>query len=399
MDRATSERRELIGLAALAVVLVVAVAGRLVALDMTGHSGDVLVIHRWAERMAEVGPWGFYEGWVSVYPALLYVYWPMGLLLDGEALDLAIKGSSIPFDLATGLTLWLVVRRWAGPGSAVAAAALYLLNPAVVIAGPMWGQIDAAGTLVFLLALLGLAAGRWAGSGALAVLAGMTKPQFGLVALPVAVVTLRRWISGAGGRPLLLAAVGGLVVYVLLAAPLLLDPVRYVDQLWGNANNRPFVSLFALNPWGLLVGFEIPDGGLAVVGLVLLVVGLVLSTIPLWRRQDLPTLLAVGALIAFAFYFLPTRSHERYLFPAMALLAPFAAISLRSLLAYVVLSAAFALSLLHALAHAAPHALSDELRNVLQATPSVWAMGLALIGAACAHVWLLVRGRWSEPPG
>jgi Gpi18-like mannosyltransferase len=370
-----------------------------VALDMTGHSGDVLVIHRWAERMAEVGPWGFYEGWVSVYPALLYVYWPMGLLLDGEALDLAIKGSSIPFDLATGLTLWLVVRRWAGPGSAVAAAALYLLNPAVVIAGPMWGQIDAAGTLVFLLALLALAAGRWAGSGALAVLAGMTKPQFGLVALPVAVVTLRRWISGAGGRPLLLAAVGGLVVYVLLAAPLLLDPVRYVDQLWGNANNRPFVSLFALNPWGLLVGFEIPDGGLAVVGLVLLVVGLVLSTIPLWRRQDLPTLLAVGALIAFAFYFLPTRSHERYLFPAMALLAPFAAISLRSLLAYVVLSAAFALSLLHALAHAAPHALSDELRNVLQATPSVWAMGLALIGAACVHVWLLVRGRWKEPPG
>ena len=397
MDRATGERRELLGLAALALVLVVGVAARLVALGMTGHSGDVLVVHRWAERMAEVGPWGFYEGWVSVYPALLYAYWPMGLLLDGEALDLAIKGSSIPFDLAIGLVLWLVVRRWAGPLSAAAAAALYLLNPAVVIAGPMWGQVDAAGTLVFLLALIALAAGRWAGSGALAVLAGMTKPQFGLVALPVAVVTLRRWTSGAGGRALLLAAIGGVVAYGLLAAPLLLDPVRYVDQLWGNANNRPFVSLFALNPWGVLVGFEIPDGRLALVGLALLVLGLVLSTIPLWRRQDLPTLLAVGALIAFAFYFLPTRSHERYLFPAMALLAPFAAVSWRSLLAYLVLSAAFALSLLHALSHAAPHALSADLRDVLQATPSVWAMGLALIGAAAVHVWLLLRGRWEAP--
>ena len=397
MDRATGERREFLGLAALALVLVVGVAARLVALGMTGHSGDVLVVHRWAERMAEVGPWGFYEGWVSVYPALLYAYWPMGLLLDGEALDLAIKGSSIPFDLAIGLVLWLVVRRWAGPLSAAAAAVLYLLNPAVVIAGPMWGQVDAAGTLVFLMALIALAAGRWAGSGALAVLAGMTKPQFGLVALPVAVVTLRRWTSGAGGRALLLAAIGGVVAYGMLAAPLLLDPVLYVDQLWGNANNRPFVSLFALNAWGLLVGFEIPDGGLAFVGLALLVLGLVLSTIPLWRRQDLPTLLAVGALIAFAFYFLPTRSHERYLFPAMALLAPFAAVSWRSLLAYLVLSAAFALSLLHALSHAAPHALSADLRDVLQAAPSVWAMGLALIGAAAVHVWLLLRGRWEAP--
>jgi len=396
MDRATAERRELIGLAALAVVLVVAIAGRLVALGMTGHSGDVLVIHGWAERMAEVGPWGFYEGWISVYPALLYAYWPMGLLLDGEGLDLAIKGSSIPFDLAIGLVLWLVGRRWAGPGPAVAAAALYLLNPAVVIAGPMWGQIDAAGTLLFLLTLLALAAGRWAGSGALAVLAGMAKPQFGLVALPVAVVTFRRWISGAGRRPLLMAAVSGLVTYGLLAAPLLLDPLRYADQVWQNANNRPFVSLFALNPWGLLVGFEIPDGGFAVVGLVLLVIGLLASTIPLLRRQDLPTLLAVGALVVFAFYFLPTRSHERYLFPAMALLAPFAAVSLRSLLAYLVLSAAFALSLLHALSYAAPHALPDQLRDALQATPSVWAMGLSLIGAACVHVWLLLRTIWTR---
>jgi hypothetical protein len=195
-----------------------------------------------------------------------------------------------------------------------------------------------------------------------------------------------------------MAAIGGLLAYGLLAAPLLLDPVRYADQLWGNANNRPFVSLFALNPWGLFVGFEIPDGGLVVVGLVLLVIGLLASTIPLWRRQDLPTLLAVGTLIAFAFYFLPTRAHERYLFPAMALLAPFAAVSLRSLLAYLVLSAAFALSLLHALSHAAPHALSEQLRDALQAPPSVWAMGLALIGAACVHVWLLVRTRWTKVP-
>jgi dolichyl-phosphate-mannose-protein mannosyltransferase len=386
-----TEWRELVGLAGLAIVLVAAVAARWLALGMEGHNGDVHIIHQWAERMAEVGPWGFYPGWISVYPALLYLYWPMGLLLDGEALDLAIKASSIPFDLAIGLVLWLIVRRWAGPGAAVGASALYLLNPAVLIAGPLWGQIDAAGTLLFLLALMATASRRWATAGALAMLAGMAKPQFGLVIIPVVFVALWLWRTPAGIRPLARTALGALAVYVVLGAPLLLDPVRYADQLLENAGTRPFVSLFALNPWGLLVGFEVPDGWLAVVGAILLVIGLLAATIPLWRRQDLVALLVAGTLIVFAFYFLPTRAHERYLFPAMALLAPFAVLSLRGLTTYLVLSAAFAASLLYALTYINSAAVPEALLGVLRATPSVWVVGLVLIGAACAEVWLLVR--------
>jgi Gpi18-like mannosyltransferase len=315
----------------------------------------------------------------------------MGLLLDGAALDLAIKASSIPFDLAIGLVLWLIVRRWASPGAAVGAAALYLLNPAVLIAGPLWGQIDAAGTLLFLLALTATASRHWATAGALAMLAGMTKPQFGLVIVPLVFVALQLWRTPAGIRPLARTATGALAVYILLGAPLLLDPVRYADQLLENAGTRPFVSLFALNPWGLLVGFEVPDGWLAAVGAILLVIGLLAATVPLWRRQDLVALLVAGTLIVFAFYFLPTRAHERYLFPAMALLAPFAVLSLRGLAAYLVLSAAFAASLLHALTYINAAAVPEALREVLRLAPSVWVMGLLLIGAACAEVWLLVR--------
>jgi Gpi18-like mannosyltransferase len=402
MEHEPTERSELAGLAGLAIVLIMAVAARWLALGMEGHNGDVHIIHQWAERMAEVGPWGFYPGWVSVYPALLYVYWPMGLLLDGEALDLVIKGSSIPFDLAIGLVLWLLVRRRAGAGTAVVAAALYLLNPAVLIAGPLWGQIDAAGTLLFLLALMATASRRWFSAGALAMLAGMAKPQFGLVVIPIAFVAFRLWRKPAGIRPLARTAMGALAVHVLLAAPLLLDPVRYADQLWENAGTRPFVSLFAFNPWGLLVGFEVPDGVLAAVGATLLVIGLLAATIPLWRRQDLPALLVAGTLVVFAFYFLPTRAHERYLFPAMALLAPFAVVSLRSLVAYLVLSAAFAASLLYALTYINAAAVPEPLLEVLRAGPSVWVIGLILMGAACAEVWLLVRsgelGAFRRPP-
>lgn len=376
----------------LLLLLAVAVFVRLAALELRGHSGDVAVIHRWAERIAEVGPSRFYDVDGSIYPALLPIYWVLGTLLEGEALDVAIKGMSIPFDVLIGIALFLIVRRPAGPWNGLVASSLYLLNPATVIAGPLWGQVDAAGTLLFLGALVMLARGHWAWAGALVMLAGLAKPQFGLVALPLAFLTVRAWWVGHGPAPLWRATIGAVAAYAAVATPLLLDPFTYLDQLTFVANYRPFVSLYALNPWGLLVGFEIPDDPYFVIGSALLVAGLLAAVVPLFRRRDLPTLLAVGAFIAFAFYFLPTRAHERYLFPVLAVLAPFAAVSVGSLLAYVVLSGAFALSLLHALANINPPAIAEPLRATLLGTPAIWAMGLALMGAAVVLVWLLLRG-------
>jgi Gpi18-like mannosyltransferase len=385
-------QRPLVGLLGLAAVLATGLGLRLWALGLDGHSGDVLIIHGWAERLAEVGSWNFYEGQLAVYPAMLYLYWPMGLLFDGEVLDLVIKGSSIPFDLAIGLVLWLVVRRPAGDLAAVAACALYLLNPAVVIAGPMWGQIDAAGTLFMLGALIATAGRRLATAGSLTVLAGLAKPQFGLVVLLLAVAVFQAARQRRSLRPALRSAVAAIATYAVIAAPLALDPIRYADQLGSIASYKPMTSLFAMNPWGLFIGFEKPDENLVYVGGALLLGGLLASAVPVWRRQDLATLLAAGALVIFAIYFLPTRAHERYLFPAMALLAPFAAVSWRSLLAYVALSAAFAASLLYALSFINRGALTPELFDALRAPPAVWAIGLTMMAAALVWVWLLLRG-------
>jgi Gpi18-like mannosyltransferase len=387
-----TSRRPTLGLVGLALVLVAGLGLRLWALGLDGHSGDVLIIHRWAERLAEVGSWSFYEGQLVVYPALLYLYWPLGLLLDGEALDLVIKGSSIPFDLAIGLVLWLVVRRRAGDLAAVAACALYLLNPAVIIAGPMWGQIDAAGTLLMLGALIATAGRRWATAGSLTVLAGMAKPQFGLVVILLAVAVVQAVRQQRSLRPAVRSTVAAIATYAVIAAPLLLDPIRYVDQLGSIASYKPMTSLFAMNPWGLFIGFEKPDGNLVYVGAALLIGGLFASAVPVWRRQDLATLLAASALVIFAIYFLPTRAHERYLFPAMALLAPFAAVSWRGLVAYIALSAAFGASLLYALTFINRAALTPELFDVLRTPPTVWVIGLTMMAAALAWVWLLVVG-------
>jgi len=55
--------------------------------------------------MATFGPWDFYRHDRAIYPALLYAYWRIGVLLDGLDQARAIKGLSIPFDPAPAATL------------------------------------------------------------------------------------------------------------------------------------------------------------------------------------------------------------------------------------------------------------------------------------------------------
>ena len=389
--------RRHVGLIGLIGLLLVGLAIRLVVVDWPGHDGDTHITARWAENMARYGPWNFYEHDRADYQALLYVYWPLGVLFDGDALVRAVKGLSIPFDMALGVLLYFVALRFTRSPRALLAPALYLLNPAVLLAGPVWGQVDAASALAYLAALLAVAAGWYPAAGALAVLAMLTKPQAGLVALPVAVVAFLRGRRRAAGTasPLVRVAVGALVAYVVVAGPLRLDPSRFVERVMTVGALKPSTSLNAPNLWGMLVGYAVPDGPLFWVGAILLLIGLVVALLPLRRRQDLSTILTVGLFVVFAFYFLPTRVHERYLFPAMALLAPMAAANWRVFGGYLFMTAGFALTILYALVTTTPFGLPRSVELLLVSrTSAIW-IGLTLMATAATLAILLLR----PPPG
>lgn len=373
----------------LACLLALGLAVRLAALPLDGHNGDVSVMARWATRMVEVGPWGFYDVDNAIYPALLYPLWLLATFLDGPALDLAIKGLSIPFDLAIGVALYAFMRRRGSELHGLAAAALYLFNPAALLAGPVWGQVDSAGTLAFLLALLASGSRRHGMAGALAMLAAFCKPQFGLVVLPVLAVTILAGLRANDGRPFLRAIGGMVAAWIVIGGPLLLTPLRYAGLLANTAGNQPATSLYAFNPWGLLIGFNVPDGPYVVAGSILLLGGILGAMWGLRRGQDIAILLAVGAGLVLAFYFLPTRVHERYLFPAMALLAPFAIGTAGQLTAYLTLAASFSASLLYALHVVTPFNLPDALATVIVSPAGAWVIGLSMMGAAVAWAWLL----------
>jgi hypothetical protein len=383
--------------AAYALLFGVALVVRLLLLPVPGHNGDVGIMSGWAVNLGDNGPLAFYDRSLSVYPALLYLLWPLGAFLNGAALDTAIKALSIPFDLCLAVVIALITARIASPRAAFWAAALYLFNPGVLLAGPVWGQVDAAGTLAFLLALVASAGRRHALAGGLGMLAAMLKPQFGLVLLPVLVVAVAEALRTRRWRPPAEVAAASVAVYALLALPLRLDPFRYADELASVTNHLPDASLYAMNPWGLLMGFQTSEQGYGLLGAVLLVAGLFLAVVPLLRRSDLPTLLACGAFVGFAFYFLPTRAHERYLFPVFAVLAPLAVTGLPKLVAYVGLSLAFGAAMLYALVVVTPFDLPDALQLPLLTPFAVWTIGIALMGYAVSWVFLCWRPPWRLP--
>lgn len=384
----------------LGALLVVAVALRVPALEVSGHVGDVIVVSRWAERMADAGPLSFYrDGGGSIYPALLYLYWPLGAAFNGDELGLAIKALAIPFDVAVGLLLYGMTARAAGWLAGLGAAALYLLNPAVVLAGPVWGQIDAAGTLALLAALLAAARGRPGLAAGLAVVAGMVKPQFGLVLIPVLVIGALEWRRSRNLEPLAWALAGAITGYAIVASPLLLDPITHVQNVAHANSIRTEASVHAPNMWALAFGYEAPDTGFGGIGLALMGAGLLVSQLPLRHGRDLQTLLAVGTFVIFSSYFLPTRVHERYLFPAMAVLAPLAAVSRPVLAGYLALAAGFTLSLLYALVDTTPFTLPQEWEEVLLSPITVPALSLLMIAAAVTLVVQLVAGAGSRLAG
>lgn len=159
----------------------------------------------------------------------------------------------------------------------------------------------------------------------------------------------------------------GLTVLALSgSAPFLTSGL--VDQIALAGGGYPYLTVNAYNAWALVpgdTGASLANGGqwvcdaaataaqkcgsgvamfgavpAVVVGAALLVLGIVAVLVVAARHPDRLTLLVALALLALAFFALPTRVHERYGYPFFALGAILFAISARWRIAYLALSAA-----------------------------------------------------------
>ncbi|HZC33778.1 MAG TPA: phospholipid carrier-dependent glycosyltransferase, partial [Candidatus Bathyarchaeia archaeon] len=182
-------------------------------------------------------------------------------------------------------------------------------------------------------------------------------------------------------RPIriLTTAIAGFLTAVVLCFPFGLSVIApgsngspftsgLLEQMLKTAGEYPYASVNAYNPWALA---EVNGTGIAansgwacdtiilnstppnpscpaavmigpipavVVGAALLIAMFVAVCVAVARRPDRLTLLTGLAILSVAFFVLPTRVHERYLFPLIAVGAILAAWSWRWRAAYVVLS-------------------------------------------------------------
>jgi len=121
------------------------------------------------------------------------------------------------------------------------------------------------------------------------------------------------------------------------------NPVTFLSNIYfGAYGGYQYTSINAFNLWGMF-GLWIPDGNLYIVGWALFGAFAAFTLYVLHKRFHVSgDMLAIFAafLLFFAFFMLPTRIHERYLFPAISmlvLLLPFATKKIRYL--YVGLTA------------------------------------------------------------
>ncbi len=370
---------------AVVIVLALGLALRLIIAYLLPGSGfgvDLSAFRFWAADLADHGPWGFYERdfFHDYTPGYLYILWLVGLVgkTVGGVGDL-IKIPPILADLAVGWLVHSMVLELGGRRRlALAAAFVAVVNPISWFDSVVWGQADSFGVVFLLLGLRELWRGRTERAAIYTVIAAIIKPQLGILVPLVAVVTIRHALwptaddedgDGRSGRPVRILTTGlaGFATAIILSIPFALTPVGLLQQIAVAGGGYPYLTVNAYNPWAMVVsdtgaslagtgqwvcdaalGAEQCGAGSAVFGVVpAIAIGIALLVgaflVVLWvaaREPDRLTLLVGLAVLALAFFILPTRVHERYGYPFFALGIILAAISPRWRVAYAVLSVA-----------------------------------------------------------
>ena len=325
------EKREVLALAAL---LFVAFMIRFVFFSHQGYAEvDTRDFMAWFQTAAEYGPRTFYtRTWCDYPPFNIYFFWLFGLL----AKSLSLFGTSfftyvmkLPpnlFDMATAFLIFVFVRKRLDFNMALLATALYAFNPAVLFNVAIWGQFDAIYSFFLVLSLMLALASKPELSVVAFTLGLLTKPQ-GIALLPLIAFLL---FKKNGWRRLITSILAGAATIFVVIIPFeWSNPVTFLSNIYfGAYSGYAYTSINAFNMWAL-GGLWMPDGNLFILGWILFGALVAFTFYVLHRRFNASgELLALFSafMLLFGFFMLPTRIHERYLFPAISmlvLLAPF----------------------------------------------------------------------------
>ena len=308
------------------------------AATSTGFTTDTACFAAWAARVFEGGFGNFYspDVFTDYPPGFIYILYPIGALLSWLKLDylsgpylLLLRLPAILCDMGTAWLIFKLADKKSPRAQSLFLTGLYLFNPAVVLNSSVWGQVDAVFTLPLLFMCLYLTEGRTVRAYGCFALGVLLKPQM-LVFTPVLLygiadqVLLKDCTRQKFLRNLFWG-LGMILAMVLLCVPFGLD--RVLAQYTTTLGSYPYVAVNAFNFWGFfglnwvsqteMLGFMSYAGW----GTVIILCIVLLSAILFFKGRDREDrYFSTAAFLIVSMFLFSVRMHERYLFPAMALL-------------------------------------------------------------------------------
>lgn len=307
---------------------------RILISPFQGYSVDLSTFSAWFQTAAEHGIRVFYEATsFSDYPPFnIYLFWIFGSL--AKTLSLYGKSSFIYvlklpanlFDIATAILIFVFLKRKIHFQPSILAAFLYLFNPATIFNTSIWGQFDAVYTFFLILTLVLILDSKIEYSVIAFTMGVLSKPQ-SIALAPLIIFLIAK---EKGWKGLVKSSLVSAITTIILISPFKWsNPIEFlVDIYITGYGGYPYTSIHAFNIWAFH-GFWVSDSGRLLfldfftVGWLLFIALTAFSLYHLSIRLDEwknIRVLFTAFVLLFGFFMLPTRIHERYLFPVFSVL-------------------------------------------------------------------------------
>src|SRR3989344_1556088 len=326
---------------------------RLIFAGFPGFHVDTDTFFAWSLRVTDVGLANFYspDVWTNYTPGMIYVFYILGFIksifpLSGEQFYFLLKIPSILADLVLSYFVYKQLLKTSSKKIASYGLAFCLFNPVLIFNSAVWGAFDGLMALFLFLTIYYLDQKKLITSSIYFGISILLKPQAVAIA-PVLGLFLLKNFSVKNFLKLTLPAV---ISVIILSVPFFpADPLAGFFKLFIQmAQDYKANSLFAYNTWGIF-GFWIDDSTtlaflpIRIWGLIMMSVFWLYFYLLFFKRKfDAFTLSTLAFL---AFFFLPTRVHERYLFSAI----PFLILVALKFKSRILVLASVVLSFLHLL--------------------------------------------------
>lgn len=262
-------------------------------------------------------------------------------------LNLFLKLPSIIADFLIATVIFKIVAKNFSLKSAYSIGLALLLNPSIIFVSSIWGQIDSLGFLFVLLSIYFLAEKKYRLSWLFIGIAVLTKVQSVFFAPLIFMANFWNNKFKTALQNIILGIVGSLFIIL----PFNKAVPKIISILLAGPGFYPKLSVFAFNFWQIPQWFNkliiLSDQDLyLLIGLSFFSLFYFIILKKILKCFTPFNIFFAAALIGFAAFLFLTEMHERYLFPAVALLSILPAWRMRYWLNYIVISICYLVNLI-----------------------------------------------------